>query len=55
LNIYGDYKLCRCGNHADLVEGSIDLCVDCFVKKYWNKPLDEVGRDLDEKEKKEQE
>ena len=54
MNIYGDYRLCKkCGMKADVVENGIDLCAECWNKRMTGKTIDEFGKELDEKEKKE--
>ena len=50
-NIYGDYKVCiKCKNHADVIEGTKNYCVECWFEHVEGKSFNEVNKRLKDKE-----
>jgi len=51
-NIYGDYKVCiKCKNHADVIEGTKNYCVECWYLHINGKSIKEADQEIKEEER----
>tara|TARA_R110000744_G_scaffold380113_1_gene499825 strand:+ start:716 stop:1027 length:312 start_codon:yes stop_codon:yes gene_type:complete len=51
-NIYGDYKICvKCKNHADVIEGTKNYCIECWYLHINGKSIKEADHEIKEEER----
>jgi len=51
-NIYGDVKVCcKCGSDADVIENGCNYCADCISQKWTGKNINELSKEILEKDK----
>ena len=51
-NIYGDYKICvKCKNHADVIEGTKNYCIECWYLHINGKSIKEADQEIKEEER----